>query len=64
MATVNVGSMVGKSAEVTETSGRRNVDIAALQEVRYKNEGTKILRDDLVHKLFWKGEKMDKEVLA
>ena len=58
MATVNVGSMVGRSAEVTERLGRRNVDIAALQDVRNKNEGTKILRgNDFVYKLFWKGEK-------
>ena len=32
LATVNVGSMVGRSAEVTETI-RRNVDVVALQEV-------------------------------
>ena len=41
---VNVGSMVGRSAEVTETIGRRNVDVVALQEVRYKNEGVRKLR--------------------
>ena len=58
MATVNVGSMVGRSAELTETLGRRNVDIAAPQEVRYKNEGTEISRgDNFVYKLFRKGEK-------
>ena len=52
-----VGSIVGRSAEVTETL-ERNVGAAALQEVRYKNEGTKILSgDDCVYKLFWKGDK-------
>ena len=57
LATVNVGSMVGRSAEVTETIGRRNVDVVALQEVRYKNEGVRKLRDGYFeYKLYWKGE--------
>ena len=46
LAMVNVGSMVGRSVEVTETIGRRNVDEVALQEVRYKNEGVRKLRGD------------------
>ena len=33
LATVNVGSMVGRNAEVTEIIGRRNVAVVALQEV-------------------------------
>ena len=57
LATVNVGSMVGRSAEVTETIGRRNVDAVALQEVRYKNDGVRKLRGgDFEYKLNWKGE--------
>ena len=57
LATVNVGSMVGRSAEVTETIGRRNVDVVALQEVRYKNEGVRKLRGgDFEYKLYWKEE--------
>ena len=40
-ASINVGTLIGRSAEVTETLGRRNVDVAALQEVRSKNERTK-----------------------
>lgn len=56
-ATINVGSLVARGAEVVETMGRRRVDIVAMQEVRYKNEGTKILRGgDFEYKLFWKGE--------
>ena len=31
LATVNVGSMVGRSAKVTETIGKRNVEVVALQ---------------------------------
>ena len=57
LATVNVGSMVGRSADVTETIGRRNVDVVALQEVRYKNEGVRKLRGGYFeYKLYWKGE--------
>ena len=57
LATVNVGSMIGRSAEVTETIGRRNVDVVALQEVRYKNERVRKLRGgDFECKLYWKGE--------
>ena len=37
--------LVGKSAQATEAIGRRQVDIAALKEVRYKNEGVRSLRD-------------------
>ena len=49
--------MVGRSAEVTETIRRRNVDVVALQEVRYKNEGVRKLRGgDFEYKLYWKGE--------
>ena len=57
LAKVNVGSMVGRSAKVTETIERRNVDVVALQEVRYKNEGVrKLRRGDFKYKLYWIGE--------
>ena len=57
LATVNVGSMVGRSAEVTETIGRRNVGVVALQEVRCKNKGVRKLRGgDFEYKLYWKEE--------
>ena len=49
--------MVRRSAEVTETIGRRNVDVVAIQEVQYKNEGVRKLREgDFEYKLYWKGE--------
>ena len=52
LATVHVGSMVGRSAEVTETIERRNVDVVALQEVQFKNEGVRKLRGgDFEYKL-------------
>ena len=53
LATVNVDSMVGRSAEVTETIRRKNVDVVALQEVRYKNVGViKFRRGDFEYKLY------------
>ena len=55
LATVDVSSMVGRSAEIIETIGRRNV--VALQKVRYKNKRVrKLRRGDFEYKLFWKGE--------
>ena len=48
---------VGRSAEVTETIRRRNVDVVALQEKRYKNVGVRKLRGcDFEYKLYWIGE--------
>ena len=43
LGTVNVGTLIGRSAEAEETLGRKNVDICALQEVRYKKEDTKLV---------------------
>ena len=57
LATINVGTLVGRAAEVVETAGRRKVDVLALQEVRYKNEGGKYLKGgDFEYKMYWKGE--------
>ena len=62
LATANVGSMVGRSAEVTETIRRRNVNVVALQKVRYKNDGVRKLRgDDFEYKLYWKGEETGRD---
>jgi len=41
-STANVGTLVGGSAEVVDMLNRK-VDKAGLQEVRYKNVGTKIV---------------------
>lgn len=55
-ASANVGSLVGRSAEVVDMMCRRNVDVAGLQEVRYKNQGTRTIRGgDGVYKLYWSG---------
>ena len=56
-ATANIGTMVRRSAEVADMMFRRNVSVAGLQEVRYKNQGTKMIRGgDGVYKFYWNGE--------
>ena len=61
---VNVGSMRGRSAEVVETAGRRNLDICLLQETKWKgvqdpaqsrNQVRKLVGRDSVYKAFWSG---------
>ncbi|ESN92568.1 hypothetical protein HELRODRAFT_164640 [Helobdella robusta] len=39
--TWNVGTLTGRSLEVVEELQRRMVDVAALQEIRWKGEGTR-----------------------
>ena len=41
ICTVNIGTLLGKRREVVEMLARRQVDVCCLQEVRYKNQGTK-----------------------
>ena len=53
LTTINVGTLVCRSAEVTENVGRRRVDTVALQEVRYRKKGEKTLREsDLEYTLY------------
>ena len=57
--------MVGRSAEVTETIERRYVDVVALQEVRYKNEGVRKLREgDFEYKYCIGKKRPDRVVLV
>ena len=58
ICTANVGSLCGRSREVTEMLGRRNADVCCIQETQYKGNGCKILGDgDERYKLWWSGEK-------
>ena len=44
---------------MVETLGRSNVDICALQTVRYKKEGTKLVNGgEYEYKLYWMGEEV------
>jgi len=54
---LDVGTLVGRSAEVVTMLSRRKVDFAGLQEVRYKNVGTKTVKGGFdAYKLYWSGE--------
>ena len=44
LATINVATLYGRIAEVTETVGRWRIDVVALQEVRFRNEEIKTLK--------------------
>ena len=51
LAVVNVGMLVGRSREVVEMLGRRNVEVCCLQEVRYTGQGTRMFGSEYK---FWK----------
>jgi len=48
--------MIGRSAEVVKTSGRRQLDVVAIQEVRYKNEGVRSVKGEFEYRLYWSGD--------
>jgi len=54
IATWNVGTMTGKSMEVAEALKRRKVDVACIQEVKWK--GKKAREIGMGYKLFYSGE--------
>ena len=55
LATANVGTMKGRGREVVEMMARRRVDIACLQEVRYKGQGARVLGGGERYKFWWSG---------
>ncbi|ESN91067.1 hypothetical protein HELRODRAFT_182318 [Helobdella robusta] len=55
--TWNVGTLTGRGLEVVEELQRRIVDVAALQEIRWKGEGTRFVgAKGGRYKLWWKGD--------
>ena len=57
VATLNVGTMKGRSAEIVEMLTRRNIDICCLQETQWKGESARrIMGKDSHYKFFWKGD--------
>ena len=50
--TWNIGTLKGKSGEVCEVLRRRKVKVYCIQEVRWKDEGSRVLQR---YKLIWKG---------
>jgi len=58
VATWNVGSMTGKSAEVVEVIHRRRIDVCCVQETRWKNSGARIIGGiESGYKFYWQGNK-------
>ncbi|XP_046851762.1 uncharacterized protein LOC124445097 [Xenia sp. Carnegie-2017] len=58
VGTVNVGTMKGRSAEVADMLKTRKVDVCGFQEVRFKGEGTRVIKDEdngARFKWSWKG---------
>ena len=57
VATVNVGTMSGRSNEVVEMLTRRGVDVCCLQETRWRGgSARKIEGKDSFYKFFWCGD--------
>ena len=51
--TWNIGTLKGRSGEVCEVLCRRKVKDCCIQEVRWKDEGSRALQG---YKLIWKGK--------
>ena len=55
----NVGTMVGRSEEICDMAGRRNLDVCCLQETRWKDGNAKMIgREGARFKFFWVGSKV------
>ena len=56
IATLNVGTMRGRSSEVVETMSRRGIDLCCMQEVRWRDASARFItgKDDR-YKFFWVG---------
>ena len=56
IATLNVGTMRGRSSEVVETMSRRGIDLCCIQEIRWRGASARFItgKDDR-YKFFWVG---------
>ena len=52
---MNVGSLLGMSREVVDMFERRRVDIGCSQEVRYRDQGTRVYGGEEKYKFWWIG---------
>ncbi|ESN90233.1 hypothetical protein HELRODRAFT_182739 [Helobdella robusta] len=61
LGTLNVGSLTGRSMEITEMLECRRIDICCLQETQWKSNGVcHVNSDKEKYKLFWNGQKTAK----
>ena len=64
-ATLNVGTLRDKDAEVVETLTRRKVDLCSLQETRLKGrDNREVIGKDSIYKLYKSGDKHDQGGVA
>ena len=57
IASLNIGTLRGRSSEVVETVSRRGVDLCCLQEVRWRGASAcMIVGKDSRYKVFWIGK--------
>ena len=57
IASLNIGTLRGRSSEVVETVSRRGVDLCCLQEVRWHGASAcMIVGKDSRYKVFWIGK--------
>ena len=57
IASLNIGTLRGRSSEVVETVSRRGVDLCCLQEVRWRGApACMIVGKDSRYKVFWIGK--------
>jgi exonuclease III len=57
MCSWNVGSLTGRSLEVAEKLAKHKIDVACLQETRWKGGSTRFVgAKGSRYKLYWKGE--------
>ena len=58
IASLNVGTLRGRTSEVVETVSRRGIDLCCLQEVRWRGASARMINGkDSRYKLFWVGNK-------
>ena len=57
IASLNIGTLRGRSSEVVETVSRRGVDLCCLQEVRWRGASACMtVGKDSRYKVFWIGK--------
>ena len=54
IATLNIGTMTGKGREIVDMMERRKIDVACVQEVRWKSERAREVGDG--YKIYYVGE--------
>ena len=57
IGTLNVGSLTGRSQEIIEMIGSRNIDVCCFQETKWKSGVRLFSASECKYKMFWTGQK-------